>query len=425
MDKNVETVLDRISDVGARNTYQRLEQHYAEVQNLSRNFLHSIENIKANINKTEQTINYITFLKNYNETRKQYVNAKTAEKNAEKYSVEERAAIAAKNAAKIELNQKLADHEEAINIFYKHLLTYQGKIQKILGFDLKTVLVWQGKGSQSDIVVLELDEQDIIRFIGESFGDGNKKVSLFKTQLSSSGEIQMSFNITKKVLTNLKKELKENKINYKETKLSTKDSLKEEKIRHLENTYREVLRRFDIASKVTSAANEEEKKKPKEKRKTYSKYIMYELNNQWNKVKVSSKGYVTEVFTSELLRLQNTNNNRDFYDKSLEINVQTFLNKVLETGNRSGFLMEDYSYDQLDGNNEMKTIQNGIKSVGAQLLRGNTIIEFAQEVSEKNLNNADVQDKIYKLLKQTNVNTATEITDDIEQTIWDKIQKGL
>lgn len=235
----------------------------------------------------------------------------------------------------------------------------------------------------------------------------------------------MSFNITQKVLTNLKKELKENKINYKETKLSTKDSLKEEKIRHLENVYREVLRRFDIASKVTSAANEAEKNKPKKDRKTYSKYIMYELDNQWNKVKVSSKGYVTEVFTSELLRLQNTNNNRDFYDKSLEINVQTFLNKVLETGNRSGFLMEDYSYDQLDGNNEMTTIQNGIKSVGAQLLRGNTIIEFAQAVSEKKLNNADVQDKIYKLLKQTNVNTATEITDDIEQTIWDKIQKGL
>lgn len=364
MASNEQIMIATVEDVAKETLKNKLNDKYNDLKKISRNFLKKTGYLEASIEQQEKKITASKILKDYSSIQSEFAAAK---KNKD---------IETKEAKREQLKGYLTKYKELLMQFYKDIFEYQDNIQDILGYTMETTFVFSGLQGEKSTQVYKMQPD----FFKENLDE------LVNLTMGSSGKLQASFK-SQDALLNFLIEKGLNDIN------SKNDNIKVEQQRLLLNqVYEEVIRRFDISRTHI--------------KKSSIGYILYKTDfskEKWSKNKIASKGFINEIFSSELDKILNNNEMSYEYksmtsEQNIEENVGHFTSLVLETGNMSGLLMGDAQYKK-----QNNVIQNAVKSAGAQLMGYKQVVDFAEAINKSN-HYSDIEKDIDKLLKNSKVN---------------------
>lgn len=220
--------------------------------------------------------------------------------------------------------------DDAIEELYAATFEFQRVLNYVL--DQKSVMVYvtikDGKPQ-----IIQFNEMDFI-----SFG------------ASSSNQLTGRFNITKRRLAELK-----NKVSVIDP--AEFEDVDLDRLAGLQDTYNEVIRRFQLARQVDSDM------------------VLWNIGNEWYGMRVSGgEGDINEAYVSFAM----LNNEIPTFQEGMEENVEDYM-----TDTTSGVGVVDNVSGLLQGDVSVNGIEYAIKSAGASTLGLKQIIELATTIKNK------------------------------------------
>ena len=361
-DSTITSLVNKLLDEAARPTKELVNLSMKDIKQAAKDYLLILQREENNITNLQAALD---IQKKYVKEQIKNFNSKAELKSSKAY-IEQR--------ERIKQEQKKQSTRESILNIYKASLAFQDLVNGYIGQEMVITYVATTK---SKVGVFNIP-------LKEAFAQGLLNIDITSKTYDISIRFKGSFSKLEKLANDVN-----NAIERMEA------GIPQEQVNILDNTYKEVVRRF----KTYKGENKNGKQVG---------IILWKPTSKWYKMTPSSLGDINEAYTAYYLQAKNY----PVLNGSLEQTIDTFMQLVADVDSAAGLMLGDIS-------NEALGLEYAVKSAGASTLSIKQIKDLANEILNSRITKTDL-----KNLKSTDAQKGV-LRNFIEELTKEEVDKNL